>query len=322
MRCEHCRGAYQGAVDMSVPDFERVIQFCCPHIAQKGGYLITGGEPLLHPQFRELLLVVKEHVRGDEFLTVATNGSFLTEELLDFLEGLAFPDTRISISLDSCDSSRHNAFRHSSHAFESAVQAIGLVVQRPNIQSIVRATIQKDQLQELPSMVEFVESLGADILSVSSIIPAGRALKRPDLWLDVASKKQLVVLVAELNCRRNGLVVDLNDPLAYISAEYSGSSGEYGGCIAGIGTFSIEPDGTMLPCPLLHNQPIMNIKGISTEQILDEYINSRFVHDLLERKLTGACGSCELRFTCGGCRARSEAVSGSFLGADPDCWLC
>ncbi len=77
----------------------------------------------------------------------------------------------------------------------------------------------------------------------------------------------------------------------------------------------------MLPCPVLPNQVIANIGGMTPEQIMDAYSNSQFTHSLIERQLTGKCGKCELRFTCGGCRARAEGVMGHYLAEDPDCWL-
>lgn len=321
MRCEHCRGAYAGAVDLSMADFERLLLFSHQHLGEGGGYLISGGEPLLHPHFREFLLLLKERFKKDGFVSITTNGTFMDSELLDFLQTLAFPDLRIAISLDSMDPERNNAFRHHRHAFEGSVRAIKLVSERPGIQCIVRATIQRDQLPEVESMFEFVDSLGADVLSISSVIPVGRALEKPELRFDKEAKRGLVELVVVLSKQGRRLKIDVNDPLAYLAADYQGDCGEYGGCIAGVGTFSVEPDGKMLPCPVLPNQVIMNIRNLTPEQILENYAKSQFVHSLLERKLTGKCGGCKLRFTCGGCRARAEAIMGHYLAEDPDCWL-
>jgi radical SAM protein with 4Fe4S-binding SPASM domain len=280
-----------------------------------------GGEPLLHPQFKKLLSILKNYSRKGEFVTITTNGTFLSDEWLDFLRSLEFPELRISISLDSVDPDRHNSFRHYSHAYEKAVQAIKLATGKTNIKCIVRATIQEDQLKEIEAMAELVESLGADILSISSIIPVGSARNKPELYFSKNSKKKLIELVVALRKKYHRLTIDVNDPLSYINTAYMENCGEYGGCIAGIGTFSVEPDGSMLLCPVLPNQVIMNIRGMSPEQMQEAYSNSQFVHFLLERKLTGKCGGCDLRFTCGGCRARAEGILGSYLTEDPDCWL-
>mgnify|MGYP001577588563 CR=1 FL=1 len=320
MKCEHCRGAYGGVIDLPIDNFEKILLFSHQHLGSGGGYLISGGEPLLHPNFRDLLLMLKKNFRMDGFVSVTTNGTFLNTSVLDFLQSLDFPDLRIAISLDSIDPARNNAFRHSRQAFQNSVRAIKLVAERPNIQCIVRATIQKDQLSEIEPMFNLVDSLGADVFSVSSVIPVGRALGKPELHFSKDAKKQLVELAIALNQRSRKTKIDINDPLAYVIDGYQADCGEFGGCVAGIGTFSVEPDGTMFPCPVLPNQVIMNIDGMTSDQILYSYAQSPIIHSLIERKLTGKCGSCELRFTCGGCRARAEGMLGNYLAEDPDCW--
>ena len=320
MRCEHCRGAYCGAVDMLSDDFERLIAFASPHLISKaGGYLISGGEPLLHPKFKDFLIILRKQIRVNDFVTITTNGSFLDSEMLDFLEGLDFPDLRISISLDSTNPIRHNEFRHNPRAFDDAIRAIRLTSER-SIQCMVRSTIQPDQFDELDQLADLAESLRADILSLSSIIPAGSAICNHCSFFDSESKRRLIERAVEMNKTRQ-ITVDVNDPLSYIVNAEEGDTGVYGGCIAGIGAFSVEPDGTMLTCPLLPNQPIMNIIGASVEEIAEGYASSEFVHALIERQLTGKCGDCKLKFVCGGCRARAEGINGHYLAADPDCWI-
>lgn len=321
MRCEHCRGAYNSAVDLTVDDFKKIMLFSHQHLGPEGGYLVSGGEPLLHPKFSEFISIVRDYVKDDGFVSVTTNGTFLNEKWLDFMQSLEFPDLRIAISLDSTDPKRNNLFRHSPHAYEKSIQAIRQVAERENIQCIVRASIQKDQLSEMPAMVELVDSLGGDVLSISSIIPVGSALNKSELQFDKDSKKALIDFAVSTRKDGRRVKVDVNDPLAYINSSHQESCGEYGGCIAGIGTFSVEPDGTMLPCPVLPNQVITNIKGKTPEEILHEYSNSEIVRSLLERKFMGKCGGCELKFTCGGCRARAEGMIGNYLQEDPDCWL-
>lgn len=321
MRCDHCRGDYCGSTEISLNDFENLVVFSQQNLGENGGYLISGGEPLMYSKFRNLLRILKKHTQGNEFVSLTTNGYFLTDEILDFMESLEFGDLRVSVSLDSADASKHNAFRHCEDAYERAIKAITLTSKRKNIKSIVRATITKEQLEEVPRMADLVNSLGADILSFSSVIPVGRALGNTSLYFDSNSKKKLIDLAVSLNSEERHLVIDVNDPLSYVAEACSGNSGDYGGCIAGIGGFSVEPDGSMLPCPVLPNQMITNIIGKTPTEILEAYQSSPFVHALIDRKLSGKCGQCDLRFMCGGCRARAEGMTGDYLGEDTDCWI-
>jgi radical SAM protein with 4Fe4S-binding SPASM domain len=322
MKCEHCRGSYAGHQDMALDTFDNILKFCRLHLGQRSGYLVSGGEPLLHPRFRDFLTTLRQYTPDKEFATVTTNGYFLTPEILDFLQSLEFPDLRISISLDSVKPEEHNAFRHCSDAFEKAIAAIKLIAGQPGVKSIVRATITKKQLADFSAMVDLVGSLGANILSYSSVIPVGRACHKEELYFGPEAKKELIELAVEHNRPKDKrLIVDVNDPLYYLTGMSCAGSTEYGGCIAGIGCFSVEPDGSMLPCPVMPNQVIMNVNGLSPQQMLANYVASPFVHALLDRNFTGKCGRCDLRMSCGGCRARAEGMTGDYLSEDTDCWL-
>lgn len=321
MKCEHCRGAYEGATDLSIDDFENVIKFCYRNIAKGAGFLISGGEPFLHPQFKKILKLLKKYSRKDEFVSITTNGSFITKEWLDFLQNLKLPNFRISISLDSINPERYNLFRHCPYAFEKAIKAIKMVSERQSIKCIVRSTIQKDQLNEIEEMANLVESLGANTLSIASIIPVGRAINKTDFYFDKNSKHKLIKLSDKLKKNHPKLEFEINDPLYYMNYCSIGGCGEYGGCIAGIGSFSVEPNGNLLPCPFLPNQIITNTLQKTPTQIMHNYVRSNIIHSLLNRDLSGKCGKCKYRFICGGCRARAEGFYGNYLAEDPDCWL-
>lgn len=312
MRCEHCRGAYSDFkdVDLAVEDFQALAEFSCRHMSDGCGFLISGGEPLLHPRFNDIIRALKKHVKKSAFLSLTTNGLILNTRHLEMLKSLEFPEVRVSISLDSVDSVRHNAFRHHPRAFKNALRAIKLASSTDGIKCLVRASIQKDQLGEVEKLADLAEAHGAKVLSIASIIPVGNALKRSCLYFDRDTKKELIEMVATLRKRHTGIMIDVNDPLAYVANMKTGEEGEYGGCIAGIGTFSVEPDGSMLPCPVLPNQAIMNIIGKTPDEMTREFSQSTFVRALVGRKLKGKCGSCKLRFTCGGCRARAPNGTG------------
>jgi len=326
MKCRHCRGAYESkqTTHLGLDDFRNILLFVGDNLGEGAGYLISGGEPLKHPQFENLLIELSNHTRKGEFVTITTNGSLLRASTLDFLQKLNFPELRISVSLDSASPDVHNAFRGFNKAYQKAIQAIQLIGERREIKGIVRATIRQEQLNELPDIARIAKKLGADILSISSIIPSGTALKDPTLFFNAETKRKLADIIKKLRKEYNGrMIIDLNDPLAYIDTALTSSycEDEYGGCIAGIGTFSIEPDGVMLPCPLLPNQIIMNCLGKTPQEILAEYTSNFFIKELIQRKIKGRCGKCRLRFACGGCRARAAYASGDYLGEDPDCWL-
>ena len=79
-------------------------------------------------------------------------------------------------------------------------------------------------------------------------------------------------------------------------------------------------DGNMTPCALM-DLPIMNVFGLTIEEIIARYRESEIVKNMLDMNLRGKCGDCSKKYQCGGCRARAMIRNGHYLAEDPDCWL-
>ncbi|MDA3926037.1 MAG: radical SAM protein [Kiritimatiellae bacterium] len=321
MACEYCRADCQDITDLHIDDIKRLLSFSNEHTVGNARYLISGGEPFLYPQFREFFKLLRRYAINERFVTITTNGTFVTDAELDFLDSLRYGDLRISVSLDSINANRHNAIRGTPNAFDDAISAIQTIANRKGIQCLVRATIQRDQLHEIPDMCSALEQYGVDEFSISSIIPSGRARNAASLWFDADSKKQMIEIGTKLSSQYSSMRIEVNDPLRYANKPSDGCEYTFGGCIAGVGGFSIEPNGNMFPCALMRNQTIMNIIGKNADQMGSEFASSNFIHNLLERNLLGKCSTCRSKFACGGCRARAEALNGSYLETDPECWF-
>ena len=102
----------------------------------------------------------------------------------------------------------------------------------------------------------------------------------------------------------------------------TGENGElvFDGCAAAAVTFNVGADGAMTPCALL-NIPMMNIFNLTIEEMTEKYRHSEIVQNMLDMNLRGKCGKCNLKYQCGGCRARALVRNGHYLEEDPDCWL-
>ena len=83
------------------------------------GVKLTGGEPLLHPQFTRLLEIVR---REGLRLTVETNGLLCTPEIV--AEIAKSPRRFVSVSIDGADAATHEWVRGVEGSFEAACQAV------------------------------------------------------------------------------------------------------------------------------------------------------------------------------------------------------
>lgn len=325
MNCRHCRGSFDKSDDMPVNQIQKIIQFGRQFSINCSQIVLSGGEPLLHKDFFKILDVVRSN-GGDE-LTLTTNGSIFSSEHMQAINKQKFDRVMISVSLDSLDSGDHDEFRKHKGAFEKARRTIDLILAERSQEIILslRMTLRPHQIVDMPRMIDYAFRLGCDRVSLSSICPSGRAIEDETLWMSSTEKRQFIETIFKL--RKNypsNFKIDTNDPLKCLVRGHSdiGQDGEiaFDGCPAAAVTFNVNANGDLTPCSLL-NIPIMNVFGLTIEEMTEKYRKSEVVKNMLDMKLQGRCGECDKKYQCGGCRARALVQSGDYMGEDPHCWL-
>lgn len=84
---------------------------------------LTGGEPLMHPRFAELLEIARQNNLG---VTIETNGLLCTSEVAADIARL--PNRFVSVSIDGSDEATHEWMRGVPGCFEKAKSAIEALV--------------------------------------------------------------------------------------------------------------------------------------------------------------------------------------------------
>jgi MoaA/NifB/PqqE/SkfB family radical SAM enzyme len=157
MNCEHCRASNQKRKDMPLEQIIKIVKFARQFSPNYKEIILSGGEPLLHNNFKKVLTEVKKN--GGDFITLTTNGSVLTKEHLELIKKLKFERFILSVSLDNLDKEKHDRFRNYKGAFEKATNSLKLIkdFDSLNIISSMRSTIQASQIPEMEEMVKFAE---------------------------------------------------------------------------------------------------------------------------------------------------------------------
>lgn len=125
-------------------------------------YLI-GGEPLIHPHFRELVKIFK---KNKILLSTTTNGLLLAE----YADFIAHYFDFISISLDYPDALRHDQSRNKKGLYERLITGLENLIKArgrhllPNIK--INTVILKDNLRDLTAIYQLANELGVDELSI------------------------------------------------------------------------------------------------------------------------------------------------------------
>ncbi len=325
MACLHCRASEEIYKDMPIEQILKIIKFARTYGPPHKEVIVSGGEPLMHKQFSQILQVIRNN--GGESVTLTTNGSLLTPHHLDVFEALHFPKLMLSVSLDSLVEQEHDSFRNYPCAYKKAIKAIKMIATRkiPNVVLSMRTTLQPTQIDSMEKMVRFARKLGCNRINFSSIHPAGKAISKPGFWMTKEQKKEFIEKIYYLKkIYSKDIQVDINDPLKCLIRGYNeiGTNDEliFDGCVAAAVTFNVSSNGNMTPCALM-NLPIMNIFDLSVDEITKNYQQSDIVKNMLDMNLTGKCGACSKKYQCGGCRARAMIRNENYLAEDPDCWL-
>ena len=125
MDCQHCRAFGQFKHDMPIDQIIKIIKFARQYSPNYKEIVISGGEPLMHRDFLEVLKQVRKN--GGDSVTLTTNGSLLNKEHLDLIRDLSFERFQLSISLDSLNPKEHDELRNHTVAFQKAIKALKLI---------------------------------------------------------------------------------------------------------------------------------------------------------------------------------------------------
>jgi len=298
----------------------------------------SGGEPLSRKDFFE---VAGHAVKRDLYVSVATNGTLLTKENARKLKqtGVHY----VEVSIDGASASTHDTFRGVNGAFEKAVAGITNSVEE-DLCACIATTVTKNNLAEMPAIIDLAEEIGAERFTYFNFVPTGRGKELFEQDLSPEERETLMrYLLNRMSKGCKTTILTTAPQLARVALECQGPSGTgevtmsmahmqtakvskkavpladfIGGCGAGRLYCSLSPQGDVHPCVFL---PI-NVGNLKSERFGDIWLNSNLFNALRDRNnLKGPCGKCSYKYTCGGCRARAKAYEDDIQGSDPGCVL-
>lgn len=276
---------------------------------------LTGGEPFTRPDFFELVdSVIENRMR----YSILTNGTLIDEKTIDaFRSGKRrLRLDSIQISIDGSCADIHNRSRPDS--FSKAVKGLRLLL-KEGFPVTVRATISKHNMDDLKDMTAFLlEDIGLSSVTNNEASPIGTGCTyRDEVTLDYKDILLVGLRMEELQKKYPGRITAQAGPLAKLrmykemeDAKRTGepaSSWKMGYLSSCGGVFSklgILHDGTIVPCSILHDLSMGNLK---THDLLDAWENSPVIRKVRQRYFVPMteipdCANCEWNRYCnGGC---------------------
>lgn len=337
MKCAHCYENAGKKAENELKNYE--IKKGLEILSSNGvtSIAFSGGEPTTQPHIRTHIQSASEL---GMYPAMATNGYSLSNKKLCnkyINSGLQF----VQISLDGLNPETHDKFRGVDGAWERAVQAVQNCVEE-DIFVEVSTTVTQHNINEIPSMIEFVRDLGTHWLMLYNFIPTGNGSNISKM--DISPQKRFNLLKTAYNENFNGEMQVLSTAPQYASVAESLQSmkssvipthfynPEYenpqimqlaefvGGCGAGRFYMSLEPNGDMYPCVFFPHDECLKLGNIMEDDFQDVWQNQPLLKDLRNKSLLQEnCGSCSNKNICGGCRARAYIYLNNVQAPDPGC---
>jgi len=307
--CKHCRVIkYRSEID-----FKDAIKIVDKVKNQTRVVNLTGGEPLLYGKIIPLIDYIKK--KTDLKVSVSTNGHFLTPRIARLLKEKGLDG--INISLDSTNPKKHDWFRGYNGAYKAAEKGIKVAIEN-GLNCRIAASLGKFNYREVEQLIIKAIDLHCSAISFRRILPVSKALdslvpqmlNRRELFYSLRRIYKFLYFLYPL------FNIYVQEPIdLYIAQKLLRRKfGDSGGCGACRKMVEIKTNGDVWPCPSLPFK-----LGNIYKDSLSEILNHRIAQLLIEKKIKGACGNCDLKQICGGCRAWALFKTGDYLESDPYC---
>lgn len=323
-RCKHCY-IYSGTnthipETMSGGNLRRVFANCldfCETFGRVPHFYITGGDPLLHPNFWELLEVFSSHTIG---FSILGNPFHLDAEVCGKLKALGCE--KYQVSLDGLRTT-HDYFRKPG-SFDAALNAIPLI-NNAGICSVIMSTVSGMNIHEIPAVIDAAVEAGAEVFSFARYCPTrsgetnGITPEQYREFLGVCDEKFRRYEAQGVRTyfdRKDHLWTLYDYEAGRFSIPPDAKKGMiYGGCNCGNAHLTILPNGDVYACRRVRGSRVGNAL---TDKLADLWLG--MMERYREYDRFAKCSRCELLAYCRGCPAVAMGTHGDFYAEDPQCW--
>lgn len=221
---------------------------------------LTGGEPMLHDNFFEILDFSKKN-----FSTmITTTGTLINEKNIEKFIGA----NNIQLSLYSHVERKHDEFTTLTDSYKKTVQALELI-NKFNIESVIGTILTKNTLNDIEDFIKFSINMGVKNLRFGTLSLLGRAESLNNIILDEKELEKATYDIKNLTEKyKKDISIDNFD-----KKEMEKGFQENYKCIncgAGITNWCISENGNIKPCEFIPDEVFSmgNINTLSIENII------------------------------------------------------
>lgn len=269
--------------------------------------LLTGGEPFLHPQFKEILSGL--HQMGF-VISINSNGTMIDEATVRWLKEC--PPSRINITLYGASDETYCRLCGNPKGFTQVTHAIDLLLEA-GIAVKINCSITPHNSHDFDAIIAYALDKKLPVQASSYMFPP---LRRDPAMVghnDRLSPEDAAYYSAKIEASMAGEETFLARPDAEIPPisgdldEVCGESGDIMRCRAGRCSFWVTWEGKLMPCGML---PVQGEKSVFDTDFIRCWHEAVTTVDNI--RLPAQCAACELKDTCRSCAAMVITESGSY----------
>lgn len=269
--------------------------------------LLTGGEPFLYPEFKELY---QELSSMGFVISMNTNATLIDEKTVEFLK--KNPPFRMNITLYGASDATYERLCHNPHGYTQVTEAIRLL-KDAGIMVKLNCSVTPYNVQDLPKIVEYAQKQELMLQASSYMFPP---LRRNDQMIGVNQRftpEEAAKAAVEIVRLQNGedafeeYIKRSEFGLGTMETdECMNVTGDKVLCSAGRCAFWITWDGKMLPCGMM-TLPITYPFREGFENAWNE------MGEMIQKiYLPSKCAECAEKELCHSCAAVVLTETGTF----------
>jgi len=281
---------------------------------------LTGGEPVLHPRFVEIV----DYLSAEDIkLNMETNGTLIDADLAKHLKNNSSM-WHISVSIDSVNPEKHDQFRGVKGAFNAAVKGIEHLVNAGFKPQIIMCP-HRGNIQEVAALVKLAVSLGAGSVKFNPVTATGRGqiMEQHGETLDSDEVMRLVRFIRGELQERMPIRLIISTPPALSTIKELLRERRAGGECGVRHILGILGDGEMALCGIGRNIPELCFGRLGKDSLRDTWVSHPTLVKLredLDGEFPGICGDCVHARRClTQCVANNYVRTGKMVNPDLLC---
>jgi radical SAM/SPASM domain protein of ACGX system len=321
-RCQHC---YIFSEDNHIPlkempyqDIQSILNNCtkmCRELNRLPYFYISGGDPILHRDFWDVLELLKSQNLA---FSILGNPFHLSDDVCRKLK--YYGCERYQLSIDGLRDT-HDSIRKPG-SFNTTIEKIRCI-RDAGIKSVIMTTVSNANIKEIPEIIDLVVENHVDIFAFARYCPT--SLDKSSRITPQEYKELLQVCWKKFeDYKDSGTTFNLKDHLWTLFLHEKGlftipegldDGTIYDGCNCGNCHLTILPNGDVYACRRFESR----IGNVYADRLYDLFLGKQ-MDQYRQYSNFEKCSQCELMRFCRGCPAVTYGYTHNFYGADPQCW--